>query len=48
MPERSSLRRSNAARPAGRISPSSTSSSARLTLTLLHVLRAWRGVKRIV
>src|SRR5512132_2886631 len=48
MPDRSSRRASNALRPAGRMLPASISSVARLMFAALHVLRAVRGVNRIV
>src|SRR5256885_1806679 len=47
MPERSSLRRSNAARPAGVMRPCFSSSATRLMFTLLQLLVGLRGVRRI-
>jgi hypothetical protein len=44
----SSERRSNAARPAGVTSPCSSRTVIRLMLMLLQMLRARRGVKRMV
>jgi len=46
MPEFSSVRRSNAARPAGVIFPAASSAWTFAMLTLLQVLRGLRGVKR--
>ena len=46
-PDRSSARFANAASPAGRIRPCAVSSSTRLMLTALQVLRGLRDANRI-
>jgi len=46
MPERSGLRFSNAAKPAGRMRPAAVSSATSAMLTLLHTLVGRRGVQR--
>ena len=48
MPDRSSRRASNATRPEGRIRPSSVSAATRAMFTALQMLRARRGVNRIM
>src|SRR5687767_6939577 len=48
MPDRPSVRRLNAARPLSCIRPAASSSPTRLMLTALQVLRAARGVNRIL